>query len=430
MSQAGVTKQLNIVNQRISDIGSVTDLSFIDPQTGVGLFTRNTAKTYVVRTAGNYKFPLVYSNAIKNGKSNPASYTRIVSDYTAEFVNHLGNPITSPYIEQNIGCIPASVALLWQTASGLITSVSLESGPDCHYLRFTVASVPSDNGLACLAVKDVNGDIMWSWDIWLTTDDLTPETIVNHTGVEYKIMPEGLGTIWGSRGNLQCVVPLYQWGRKDILGLPAAYNSNTAMTLYDINGNTVTLDTYGVADDADAGGTVRSVANSIKMPHKFFLEYDNTNHNWNNLPWMNNFWNSAETLSGDLADNQLTAIKTIYDPCPVGYMLPASRAFTGFTTTGANSSTASEFNVGGSFANGWKFKKNSSDAVGTFYPASGYQYSTSGALYDVGSGGNFWSFAPYSQTFAYYFSFNSGNVYPLNRYYRVGGFSVRPSIEY
>ena len=61
--------------------------------------------------------------------------------------------------------------------------------------------------------------------------------------------------------------------------------------------------------------------------------------------------------------------------------------------------------------------------------ASGYRNRTSGGLNNVGSGGNFWSFAPYSQTYARNLYFYSGYVDPLNYYFRANGFSVRPSRE-
>jgi uncharacterized protein (TIGR02145 family) len=309
---------------------------------------------------------------------------------------------------------------------------------DGKYAAFAVnldSSYYTNGAVIVLGAYDKDNEIIWSWTLWITSDFLRPVAQTNYTGVTYEMMPMNLCTIWDDKSSSipKCHSALYQWGRKDIIGLPSAYNSNTqAAIIYgysntpDANG----LGTYGVADDADIGGTVRSVANSIKMPDKFFLEYDNTKYNWNNLPWFNNFWNAAETASSELADNQLTAIKTIYDPCPVGYMIPGPRAWTGFTSTGSNSSTSSEFNVIGSFANGWKFKKNTSDTEGTFYPASGYRNGTSGALSSVGSRGYFWSFAPYSQTSARNLDFYSGNVYPLYDGYRANGFAVRPSREY
>ena len=123
-------------------------------------------------------------------------------------------------------------------------------------------------------------------------------------------------------------------------------------------------------------------------------------------------------------------MKTIYDPCPVGYMLPAARAFTGFTSAGDNSSDATTFNVVGSFAQGWKFKRNSADAQGNFFPASGCRALGSGSLAGMGSGGYYWSFAGNSQAYARYLYFYSGYVHPLNNFNRSYGFSVRPCREF
>jgi len=61
--------------------------------------------------------------------------------------------------------------------------------------------------------------------------------------------------------------------------------------------------------------------------------------------------------------------------------------------------------------------------------ASGYRNNGSGGLSNVGSNGNYWSFAPNSQTNARNLNFNSGNVNPLNNNNRANGFSVRPAKE-
>jgi hypothetical protein len=122
-------------------------------------------------------------------------------------------------------------------------------------------------------------------------------------------------------------------------------------------------------------------------------------------------------------------------------MLPAGRAWTGFTTDGSNhgDSLYQYFNVvdkdgsgtisSADFLNGWYFKKNSNDEVGAYYPASGSRNYGSGGLLIVGSNGYYWSFAPYSQARARYLSFSSGGVGPLDGNYRAGGFSVRPARE-
>ncbi|MBR4758194.1 MAG: hypothetical protein IK084_05230, partial [Bacteroidaceae bacterium] len=228
--------------------------------------------------------------------------------------------------------------------------------------------------------------------------------------------------------------PHFQWGRKDAFVPPVSYSSSSQMTVYNIDNQVITAGTalgsvigvYGSDADSDANKTV---ANAIKNPGMFFTRFDASSNTWCNLTWHNNFWNAAITASGDLGDNQASAIKTIYDPCPVGFMMPAGRAFTGFTTTGDNTSDSSQFNVVGSFANGWMMKKKSTDTVGNYYPASGYRAYGSGASTGVGSYGYCWTFAPYSQTNARYLYFYSGLISPLNNNYRSLGFSVRPSRE-
>ena len=423
-----LNKEIGANDARIRVLEAI-DLSMYD-YTGVRLMLRNTANCYVVRTAGSYKIPLVYGNAIKNGDTNAAAYTRLGTTYTADFVNHLGNQITSPFIEANAGCSAGSVGLLWQTDKGDITEVNLVDGTDCRYLQFTVGQIPATNGVAVVYVKDKNGDTMWSWMIWLTTDNLEPLTFTNHTEVEYNLMPEALGTIWNA-GRTKSFNVHYQWGRKDPMCPPNAYNSNANRPLYDIKGDTYTgFGNYGVANDSDAGGTVRSVANSIKMPEKFFLQYDEVGYNWNNLDYFYNFWNAADTAA-TLDDNQATAIKTIYDPCPAGWMLPAGRAFTGFTTSGSSVSSGAPTGceVVGSFSNGWKFKRNADDAAGNYFPASGYRGRTSGALDIVGSIGYYWSFASNSRANARYLNFHASAVTPTYTSYRANGFSVRPSRE-
>ena len=58
--------------------------------------------------------------------------------------------------------------------------------------------------------------------------------------------------------------------------------------------------------------------------------------------------------------------------------------------------------------------------------ASGNRNRTSGGLNNVGSNGNWWAFAPNSQTNARNLNFNSGNVNPLNNNNRANGFGVWP----
>jgi hypothetical protein len=90
---------------------SVIDLSFYN-YAGLRLAERNTANCYIISSTGSYKFPIVYGNGIKDGKINQDAYTKNSSTYSADFVNHLGNVITSPFIELNQNCTISSAGLL------------------------------------------------------------------------------------------------------------------------------------------------------------------------------------------------------------------------------------------------------------------------------------------------------------------------------
>jgi len=157
------TRNISILREAIYNL-ECKDLSYCDIDGNVTIH-KNTANCYVVRTIGTYKFPIVYGNAIKNDVANTAAYTRQGTDYTADFVNHLGVTITSPFIENNANCTPVSASLLWQTNVGLIDNVTIIDGLDCKYIKFRVKEVPRTNGNAVIAVKDINGTIMWSWHI-------------------------------------------------------------------------------------------------------------------------------------------------------------------------------------------------------------------------------------------------------------------------
>ena len=410
------------------------DLSY-RTYTGEPSATRNTANSYIVKKAGTYEIPLVYGNGIKNNAVNSAAYTRLVSDYTADFVNHLGNILMSPYIESNTGCTAASAELLWQTHAGMISSVSLVDGDPCRKIQLQVEDVPETNGLAVIVVKDAGGVIMWSWMLWMTEDDLSPEAIVNHDGITYDMMPENLGAIWNGASRdvatgARYVSPYYQWGRKDPMPPAAAYNSTSDMTLYNIIGSTYTgFDGYGVKDDSDASGAERSVANAIRMPNMFFREYNNISYNWNNLAWFNNFWNAVHTGSSSNPDDQAAIVKTIYDPCPMGWAMPVSKVWTGFTTTGDNSTISSEWKVISSFSKGWLFKRNASDAIGSWYPALGFRFRESKNVDGLGSRSYFWTTSPYSRDNARSMYNNANLVDPQHINYRANGFSVRPARE-
>ena len=129
--------------------------------------------------------------------------------------------------------------------------------------------------------------------------------------------------------------------------------------------------------------------------------------------------------------NDEVVIKSVYDPSPVGYSLPASNAFTGFTTTGGTVNNQSDlFNVKGNFDNGWYFYTKKNKQGGTiFFPASGDRYYGTGSLINVSSYGFDWAAGPGNTNFGRYLSFYSGYVVPLFGAYRSWALAIRSAEE-
>ena len=153
----------------------------------------------------------------------------------------------------------------------------------------------------------------------------------------------------------------------------------------------------------------------------------------------NKYYNLWSTDNDKTDANDDVVIKSVYDPSPVGYSLPASNAFTGFTTTGGNVSdwpnpltpeTKAKFNVKGDFDKGWYFyTKPNKQGIPFFFPASGYRYYTTGSLHLVTTGGFCWVSGPLDRRYGRYLGFASGYVGPLVGTHRSYGLAVRSAEE-
>ena len=418
---------------------------------------QNTANCYVVNAPGTYRLPLVYGNAIKNGSTNASAYTSTASgtNVLSPFINHLGAGITNPYIYNNANCQPASCTLVWQDEPNLVTNVALSS--DGHFLEFTVNQATIRQGNAVVAVKGTasGNPILWSWHIWVTDYVLGTglKIITNFQNHNYTILPVNLGwcdekrenyagrevkvrfkqqTTQGYVGTMETITvkqkakeiiyignnTYYQWGRKDpFVGgiLDGGITKNK--TWYDASGTTHTNELPPISSFPYENGCITS---GIKSPQTFNIQHD-MDYKYCNLWSANN--NTTST-------NDNLVVKTIYDPSPVGYKLPPSNVFTGFSTTGQTTSISSQFNVQQPWNNGWNFHcglNHTGDTV--FFPASGWRNYNSAVLYSVGYGGFCWSAGPGSTYVGWYLLFYPSSVSPLGNGGRSRGFGVRACQE-
>ena len=172
-----------------------------------------------------------------------------------------------------------------------------------------------------------------------------------------------------------------------------------------------------------------TISDSIQNPEKFYCLLNNDEEN-GMYDWCvehaSNLWDAnRKTYTG----SESSCIKTIYDPCPVGFIVPNVQWSYGFTDGVVSTTNASRFQVVGEFQNGWMMKRNPQDTQGIFMPASGYRDNASGNVGDVGISGCCWSVASYEPGFAYRLAFMRNYIGPLTGPSRTFGCSVRPVRE-
>ena len=436
-----------------------------DLSTKGGTENRSTANSYLISAPGVYRIPLVYGNAIENGATNSNAYISHAPTGTSNeqyvlrnFQDHAGNPITDPWIEKTNSGANASVdgaEVVWADTANLVHSPAIKHDGGDAFLEFEIKSSDIQSGNAVVAVKK-GGTIVWSWHLWFAPKDaLDKIKVTNHQNVDYYFTKETLGwkpTQWsGSTYDKPRTVKVKveqtvaNGGTKQVSEFTITQNPGIvktgATTLYqfgrkDAFPGVKTADIKQGSITENAGDNM-SIQNGIQNPGSYYT----WGGSWNSTPPTGytyyNLWSGDNTVtSGYNVGNDNPVVKTVYDPCPVGFKMPASNAFTGFTTTGQNSSTQSEFNVDGTdnwqtYQNnfGHNFWTSSSKTATINFPASGDRQSDYGSLDAVGSLGYYWSAVPNGRDNGCSLYFYSGFVTPLYSRARSSGFAARPVSE-
>ena len=345
--------------------GSATDLS-----------SAASANCYIVTAAGLYKF-----QAVKGNDKSQSVYGA------------------------------ASASILWESVYDiapnyfeLINAVEYEDG----YVVFkTVDSFKEGNAL--LAVKDADGNILWSWHIWLT-DQPQGQTYYKYVYDEANstwdnpvyyftdalgvMMDRNLGAVTATPGESGIYGLLYQWGRKD------PFLGETSFSAVGWPSSVVSTKETGTIEYVTANPTTYVIRNE-------------GNYDW--------FYSA---IKEETDNTRWQSEKTIYDPCPAGWRVPDGGS------GDQNIWREAGFDeVPASFDSSTDCMTFPNNGTNLYYPASGYRYDDAGGLSNVGYYGYYWSASPYSNNgyYASYLDFNSdGRVHPSGRcYYRAYGQSVR-----
>lgn len=355
------------------------DLSYYDPSTNQTTTSQNTANCYVVNGYGTFKFPAVYGNRIKNGSNN------IVNLFSASSnADEFNDKVKIENIDR--------AELVWQDSQGLISSVGKTSLNGYDYVTFTVPNTTVKPGNALIAVKNSDGDILWSWHIWFVEQSLNLGATVDN---KHYFMPVNLG--WVSNvsssikfdmyaekkvflrikaGDEEHIVTLkrnaytevkdatvtpttngyscfYQWGRKEPLLCGG-------ITVYGMDGSPLTT---GFHDDNQSLSSLADAKNAIKYPLSFLTNW-NGSGTTNVLYYGNERWSAGtkDLSTTNARDKEVT--KTIYDPCPAGYKIPNGAVMSAIMPTTTEDKTTD--------ANHYMYNYSNNGNITAFWVGFGY----------------------------------------------------------
>ena len=447
-----VTDLLAKRNKALKEATALGTATPYDLSTKGGSVARSTANSYVISAPGHYRIPLVYGNAIENGSTNANAYTSHAAAGNSyvlyNFKDHNNQNITDPWIEKTNGGANNGVdgaEVVWADAADL---VHLSSTPISHdasgnaFLDFEVTAADIQSGNAVVAVKK-GGTTVWSWHLWFAPKDaLDKIPVTNYQGKVYNFTKETLGwkpTQWSGSTydkartvKVKVVQTIKNGGVAQETVINITQNPGNvkkgATTLYQFGRKDAFpgTDTTPEGSFNKNGGDNMSITNGIQHPETFYTWGSSWYYGYNQY----NLWSMDNTTTGY---NDNSVVKTIYDPCPAGFHMPASNAFTGFTANGQSGGTMNVdgTNDGQTYSNnfGHNFWTNSSKTATINFPASGYRFISDGSLFSVGVIGYCWSAVPSNTNSGCSLTFYSGYLYPLNDVTRGYGFAARPVSE-
>ena len=250
---------------------------------------KGTANCYIVSEAGEYKFPLVKGNT-----------------------------------EESVGTV-AKAALLWETWNNqeAVTPNSVIASVACvdDFITFSTPSTLKP-GNALIAALDANDEVLWSWHIWIPATPITEAVEPNYS--VKPAMSRNLGALVDTPAALDAVATvesfglLYQWGRKDPFPGLGVVNGTGAIT---VAGTEMTSKVRPM-----------TVEEAIKNPTVYVIKDDASKD------WLPEVTDAVGKLWGETE-------KSVYDPCPVGYMLPQRNTSCGFWDSGTKLSDRDYFTL-------------------------------------------------------------------------------------
>lgn len=313
-------KTLSLQRNRILDLGVLENYFAPEPDDlGNVIGTNETANCYIAPAINKeYKFVALY-------KGNSRIPLGIDDPYRAE--------------------------VLWETYGTSENPVAGTVVSDVSYSDGYVYLTALRNGSALVCVRDEEGNILWSWHIWVWDGYDIMEASQPYYNNAGSLMDRNLGASSATIGVAGARGFMYQWGRKDpILGATSA-----AVSAEDIK------EKHTLIASSDVTGTIQY---SIEHPMTFIYYSNQTPGDW--------------LADGNSNDNLWTEdAKSMYDPCPPGWRMPESdfwsKALKGAAGSQLEFTKAFDTsNYGIDFA-GANDGRNMGQGPSIWYPATGYR---------------------------------------------------------
>jgi len=217
--------------------------------------------------------------------------------------------------------LPLSAKLLWNDVSTtFVTNVTLADDRNSF-----IVDLSGECGNAVIAIYDnINPDsekanILWSFHIWVS--EIHEQSLgANIKGNSYTILDRNLGAVSSIPGDTKSIGLLYQWGRKDPFISTSELGKNTKSVLY----NQVGIVKENSQKSDNNKGTIEY---AIKNPMTYIID-ENSKSNTSQLPYQYAYdWMqyADDALWGNPRGYEFPSVsllkKSIYDPCPEGYMV-------------------------------------------------------------------------------------------------------------
>lgn len=323
-------------------IGTYNGFDFEITTTDGRIFRKSTQTVVEVKPGIVKKFP-VLNFTLFYGKANcylaPAGNT-IEVDITPRYsfdMTFNGAPVE--YVDGAEPTFKANVEWDIQRGGTNLNGAVIKTDASDVTISGNIMSIKTNyQGSALVSIrKEVEEEvnpILWSYHIWTVTADSGAEDDHYVTDVTYKVgadefqmMSHNLGATYGKVSKpanaFMTYGMYYQWGRKDPL---PAYGTST----------------YGdgvLALFNSAVNQNNTIVEAMNNPLTMFINYDEKSGKRDMATTFpqtvanNVLWGATDALTTgvDNTTEHTGFVKTVYDPCPEGYMVPQIYHFSGLT---------------------------------------------------------------------------------------------------